>query len=264
MRTLVCAVLLVTAQPSLAADQAPSRELLYALNQRHSGQQVTDVEVLAHYSVAQVHCGRYRIGAGPVLEFAFEQKRGIPGRLLDPARATCTALSTNPEELKRKELSGILDAHLADLDKKLAKTNDELLTLKIAQRKVQYSSDSNRRANDFCFGEYTRFKNMMLLEREQYGNSGYRKNFNMWVLDRKRRSGDIDLPCGYWLADKLGRHPEAFEFAEAEFYSRHMLHTAEHDNAEMLRLMFQTGRGGKKDPERAKFWEEKAKARKPR
>jgi hypothetical protein len=152
------------------------------------------------------------------------------------------------------------------LEKKRAAQN-KLLDLHARAVLQRYSVENQGKMRELCFQIFDGHAQILRLEQRQYGSSGYRKSFNDYVHHMtatrpKSRERERTRQCGYWFVDQLGKRSTALKYAIADFSAYHRINEGDVHNAQMLELIYATGRGGKVNAAQAAYWGQQVKSRK--
>lgn len=271
-------IVLLLAAMSLAAASAGAAsidgQIVNALRRAHpEAQTIRLIGSPKEYALANVYCGKY-LTQGRVSEYAYDVSgvsKGQPAKLRSDPHATCERLAKDRAERAYASMRSDLKRDIAEGEARKRKllqqqtaAENELLDLKVQEVLGRYSAENVAKMRDLCFKIFNGYSEILRYEQNKYGATGSRKDLNAFVLNRTRQSGSNSprtKQCGYWFAEQLGKHPKALQFAVADFTAFHTINERDYHNAQMLQLIYATGRGGRPDPNRAAAWDAEAKRR---
>lgn len=141
---------------------------------------------------------------------------------------------------------------------------NELLDLHVRRITIQFSDTNRTKLRNICFKIYQNHSKQLRLERRLYGTSGHRRDFYKFVQYKIRKRRKIvaqNKQCGFWFTEQIGKQPNALRYALADFAGHHNVNRQDKHSALMLGLIYETGRGIRRNGARAQYWFKRAKAR---
>lgn len=176
-------------------------------------------------------------------------------------------LQKKNDDINKKR--GNINKEITNLDASTLNRSRKVFDLMISTYKGRYTNEVSIKLNKACYDLYREYAKLFVEEEKlislENKYHGYSKktstDFYTYVQNQYRKTGLSKNQCGFFLAEEIGKKPNALEYTLADFAAYHNLNMEDKDSAYMIGLIYYIGIGVNRDKKLAAYWFQQAKLR---